>query len=509
MDRGYATVGRALRVSAANFPDKVAVMEVGRESLTYRDLNALANRLAHFMATRGVTKGDNVGIVLLNSIEHAALLYALAKIGAVSVAIDPLWTPVEVARSVDCFDCRMVFVDRALQGRIETIDRAKVPYGVAVFDGAAPLSVSVGPDIMAQPASEPGVEVLDYDVFTLVLTSGTTGLPKGCMRTHRNVEMGCLKDALGKNLNNTSKELVVAPIYYGTARGSLIGQIYVGGTVHLMAKFDERAVVDHIKAHGITEISLAPTMIHRILKLDGLSPDQFSSLRSLRKVGSPFTKKMVEEITAKITPHVFQGFASTESGGVTMLKPEDQLKKPGSSGLPRWGVEMQIVGVDGKVLPRGEIGEIRVSGANVCEGYYKNRTEQDKVFRDGWYYTGDLGWIDPDNYLYVVGRAKNMIKTGSINVAPAEIEGAILDLAGVDDVAVFGVPDEEWGEAVKAAIVCKRGASLNADEVKAHCRKSLAGFKVPKSIVFVEAIARNPTGKVLPEFVAQHSGAAS
>jgi acyl-CoA synthetase (AMP-forming)/AMP-acid ligase II len=504
MDRGYATVGRALRVSAANYPGKTAVMEVGRGSLTYAELNATVNRLAHHLLAKGVSKGDNVGIVMLNSTEHIALLYALAKIGAVSVAIDPHWTPHEVARVVSHFDCHLVCVDVHLLSKLDDVKEQATPKGRILFDGQAPLLESLGKDINARPDHEPDVTVLDYDVFTLVLTSGTTGMPKGCMRTHRNVEMGCLKDALGKHLNNTSRELIVAPIYYGTARGSVIGQIYVGGTIHVMPKFDERVVTEHIRTHEITDISLAPTMIHRMLKLEGLQRDDFKSIRSLRKVGSPFTKKMVEEIRAKITTNIFQGFASTESGGVTMLKPEDQLRKPGSSGLPRWGVEIQIVGPDEKPLPRGEVGEIRVSGANVCEGYYKNKEEQDKVFRNGWYYTGDLGWLDPDNYLYVVGRAKNMIKTGSINVAPAEIEGAILEISDVDDCAVFGVPDEEWGEAIKAAIVLKGPAAISAEDVKAHCRKSLAGFKIPKSIVFVETITRNPTGKVATEFIDFH-----
>ncbi len=504
MDRGYATVGRSLRISAANYPGKTAIMEVGRGRLTYLELNATVNRLAHYLMSKGVAKGDNVGIVMLNSIEHIALLYSLAKIGAVSVAIDPHWTAHEVARVVKHFDCNLLCVDVHLLDKLNDVEASTTPKGRILFDGKAPFLDSLGADILAQSDVEPDVRVLDHDVFTLVLTSGTTGMPKGCMRTHRNVEMGCLKDALGKNLINTSQELIVAPIYYGTARGSVLGQIYVGGTIHVMARFEENEVVQHIKEHQITDISLAPTMIHRILKLEGLQRDDFASIRSLRKVGSPFTKKMVEEIRSRITTNIFQGFASTESGGVTMLKPEDQLKKPGSSGHPRWGVELQIVGPDDKALPRGETGEIRVSGANVCEGYYKNREEQDKVFRNGWYYTGDLGWIDHDNYLYVVGRAKNMIKTGSINVAPAEIEGAILEMPDVDDCAVFGLPDEEWGEAIKATIVLKGAASLSAADIQAHCRKSLAGYKIPKSVVFVDSITRNPTGKVSTEFIALH-----
>ena len=243
MDRGYATVGRSLRVSASNYPSKMAILEVGRGSLTYQELNSTVNRLAHHLVSKGVRKGDNVGIVMLNTIEHVSLLYSLAKIGAVSVAIDPHWTTHEIARVVSHFDCHLLCVDVSLLDKLDAVADSATPKGRMVFDGKASLIDSLGTEVVAQSNDELDVDVLDHDVFTLVLTSGTTGMPKGCMRTHRNVEMGCLKDALGKNLNNTSQELIVAPIYYGTARGSVIGQIFVGGTIHVMARFEERAVV--------------------------------------------------------------------------------------------------------------------------------------------------------------------------------------------------------------------------------------------------------------------------
>jgi acyl-CoA synthetase (AMP-forming)/AMP-acid ligase II len=184
------------------------------------------------------------------------------------------------------------------------------------------------------------------------------------------------------------------------------------------------------------------------------------------------------------------------------LKPHEQLAKLGSSGRPRWGVEMEVVDDCGHPVLSGQEGEIRVRGASVCQGYYRNQPEQEAAFRDGWYYTGDMGLIDDEGYLYVKGRLKDIIKTGSINVSPREIENNILTLAGVKDAVVVGVPDPEWGEAVKAIVALDGDVCLSENDIQQHCRKSLAGFKVPKFVDFTQIIERNELGKMTGAFKA-------
>ena len=271
----------------------------------------------------------------------------------------------------------------------------------------------------------------------------------------------------------------------------------------ILPSFDAERTASIIDREKITAIAMAPPMCRRLLQLPRLERFDFRSLGSLRKAGSPFSLAMATEIIERITPNIYQGYASTETGSVTLLRPHEQLTKLGSSGRLEWGVETRLVGPGGEEVSRGAEGEIAVRGPNVCQGYYKNPEEEARVIRDGWFHTGDIGRFDDEGYLFVVGRIKDMIKTGSISVSPREVENAILSLASIEDAAVVGAPDPEWGEAIRAFVVPGPGASVAAEEILAHCRSRLAGYKVPKSVTFVTTIERNGLGKVTQEFKAR------
>lgn len=499
MQQSYSSIGRGLRLAARRFPDKPALVEIPRLSLTYAQLDTGVNRLAHRLADNGVAKGDHVGVLSENSIEHIVSLYAIARLGAVSVALDPKWTAGETARAFAFFDCRLLILDRALTSKMSAFVATESYLGVLSYEkgdhGCGLIEESA-----SYSAVEPQVDINDEDVCTLMLTSGTTGLPKGVMRTHRNVETGCINGVLGKAQDEFGRELAVVPLYYGSGRGSVISQIYLGATVYVLPRFDAERAAWTISRERITAVALAPTMCGRLLSLPNRERFDFSSLTSLRKAGSPFTLEMVEEVSAKITPNIYQAYSSTETGTVTLLRPAEQVSKLGSSGRPVWGVEIVLMDEHGRTAAGGE-GEICVRGPNVCQGYYKNPDEEAKAIRNGWFRTGDIGRFDSEGYLFVVGRIKEMIKTGSINVFPREVETVLLAMPQIRDAAVVGVPDREWGEAVKAFVVAQ-GAVEDAD-VLAHCRSKLAGYKVPKSVVFVDAIERNDLGKVTQEFKAR------
>jgi fatty-acyl-CoA synthase len=508
MDKGFSGVGRGLMVSAKRFPDKPALIEIDRLTLTYSEMNRGANRLAHELAARGIGKGDHVAVLSENSLEHIVALYAIAKLGAVSVALDPRWTAHETARAITLFDCRLLVLDRALQDRLASLAHGSLELGTLEYDKSG-TRCELLDAVAGRTDVEPQADIRDEDLCTLVLTSGTTGVPKGVMRTHRNVEMGCINGVLGKAQDETSRELAVVPLYYGSGRGSIIGQIYLGGTVYVMPHFDAERAALIIDREKITAVALAPTMCNRLLKVPRLERFDFRSLATLRKAGLPFSRAMATEIIAKITPNIYQGYASTESGSVSLLKPHEQLTKVGSSGRLVWGVEADITDQEGNVVPTGSEGEIRVRGPNVCQGHYKNPEEEAKSFRDGWFYTGDVGRFDESGYLYVVGRIRDFIKTGSINVAPREVESVILGMAGIDDVAVVGISDPEWGEAVKAIVVVKDGYAIDKSDITRHCKQMLAGYKAPKHIEFTDRIERNSLGKVTQEFKSRRfSGAA-
>jgi fatty-acyl-CoA synthase len=503
IDHNYSCVGRSLSISARKYPAKRMIVDANGRSMTYGQSNFRANQLAQLLLSKGLNKGDHVALLLPSSIEHVLSLYAIAKIGGVVVALEPRWTPEEIARALTLFDCKMLIVSDDWQSKVTSSARGTLQLGILPILATTDGTSSLGELVATQPDDEPAVDVHDDDIFTLLLTSGTTGLPKGCVRSHRSVEMGCIMDRLGRRQDDRSQELVVAPMHYGSGRQSVLGQVYIGGTIHLMHGFDAQQMAAYIQREKITDIAMAPTMCMRLLSLPDLDRYDFSSLNTLKKVGSPFHATMLKQLIELVTPNIYQSFASTETAGVTILRPDEQLAKIGSAGRPRWGVEVEIVDPEnGSKLGSGEEGEIRIRSNCLCQGYYKNDEEQQKAFKDGWYCTGDIGLLDEDGYLFVKGRLKEMIKTGSINVAPREVENTILMIEGVRDVAVVGVPDPEWGEAIKALVVRDGRSKVSAEDIVTNCRKMLAGFKVPKYVTFIEAIDRNATGKVTPQFKA-------
>jgi acyl-CoA synthetase (AMP-forming)/AMP-acid ligase II len=499
MDQGFAHLARGLRLSAARLPNKPALIELGRITLTYAALWRGAVQLANWMSRRGLHKGDHVAVLTENSVEHILCLYAISTFGGVSIALDPKWTSHEIANAVVMFDIKFILCDRGLADRLAPQTYERLTFGVLAFD-----CQSRGSELLDLVASEsvvdPAPRVSDQDVSTIILTSGTTGLPKGAMRSHRNVEIGCMMGALGKGQSAEGSELAAVPIFYGSGRGSVLGQLYLGATVYILKRFIAEEAAQILESEKITAVALAPTMCQRLLDMPDLERFDFSAITSLRKAGSPFTLQMASELITRVTPNIYQGYASTESGSVALLRPGDQLRKLGSAGPIEWGVEAELVNADGEAVPRVGQGELRVRGPNVCLGYYNNPEEQTRAFRDGWFHTGDLARFDEDGYLYIVGRLKDTIKTGSINVSPREIETVILGHPDISDVAVIGVPHREWGEAVVAFVVPKAGATVLAEDVLNACRAQLAGYKLPKAVEFISEIERNGLGKVTPEF---------
>ena len=499
MVRGFSSMSRGLALSAKRSPNRPALVEIDRLTLTYAELLNGAIRLANHLRRKGARPGDNIGILSANSIEHMISLYGVSFAGGVSVAFDPKWTASEISRTIDAFDCRIVICDGSLS-RLLTDERRTGISPEIISYSVSKGSCDLVERLRDESAEPPPVHVNDDDPCTILLTSGTTGVPKGVVRSSRNVETGCLNGVMGKAQTDNGRELAVVPIFYGSGRGSVVGQIYLGATVYVMPSFDAEHAAHVIDREKITAIALAPTMCRRLLRMPNLGHYDFTSLRSLRKAGSPFTLGMASEISERITANIYQGYASTETGSVSLLGPEEQFRKLGSAGRLEWGVEADVVDDAGNPLGPDEDGEVRVRGPSVCQGYYKNPDEEKKAFRDGWFHTGDIGRFDRDGYLFIVGRIKETIKTGSINVSPREVELTIGGVAGVEDVAVIGVPDMEWGEAVTAFVVRSPGSNIDDRSIDARCREVLSGYKIPKRIQFVTEIERNALGKVTPAF---------
>jgi acyl-CoA synthetase (AMP-forming)/AMP-acid ligase II len=492
---GLYTVHHTLAVNAKRYANRIALAQDGAR-LTYEEMNARANQLAHELIARGVRPGDHVGVLAGNTIPHVIALYAVAKAGAISAVFDVRWVARETAISIDLFHCSLLIMDRTHTAQVAPAAAASLKYGVMFCDVRDPANCEFEQAYRTRPDFNPDIAVSEDAVFMFMLTSGTTGRPKGCIKSHKSYLHSCIINLHGKRMGQGISELLVVPIYYNSGRNSLITQISFGGTVHLRERFDPTDTLETIQNERIACLALAPQQCEDLLSHANLDSYDKSSLRVLRKAGLPFQKRSVQAIIERITPHVFQGYGGTEFSEASILVPEEQLSKIGSAGLPLWGTEIDVVGPDRKPLPPGTQGIIRVRSPSVCNGYYNDAQATAAAFQDGWYYSGDLGFLDDDGYLYISGREKNLIKTGGINVAPAEIEDILLSFAEVADAAVIGVPDDKWGTAIKAVIELRPGAQLSEQELLRRCGESLSRYKLPKAVEFVERLSRNALGKL-------------
>jgi acyl-CoA synthetase (AMP-forming)/AMP-acid ligase II len=504
IDLGFLSIARSLAVNAGRFPNKTAVNDLNGR-ITYKDLNAKVNQLAYGLREVGLQKGEHAAILFGNTIEHLLMIYAVAKLGAVSVVLDIKWKPREMTRALRFFDCRLLLYDSAYESGLTPELLHGLKLGAFSWGGAEASKATIADIMRGRPEQEYPADVRDEDLFMIMLTAGTTGTPKGCLVNHKTYALQCMNSSIGRGCNEFSKELSVVPIYYNSGRSTVLAHLFFGGTVYLRQRFDARETLELVQNEKINSLGLASTMCHRLLQFPELDSYDTRSIRALRKAGLPFTRKMVEDLIARVTPNVFQGYASTDAGQATFLRPEEQLSKIGSSGRPIWGVEVDIVDERHDRVPTGNEGEIRVRGPLVCQGYYNNPEEEERRFIDGWYHSGDIGRFDSDGYLYVVGRMKDIIKTGGINVAPKEIEEILLLHPDVIDAAVVGEPDAEWGEAIKAYVVSREEKLFSETDLMKFCKEYLADYKVPKQIRIVTDLKRNELGKLNAKFLEEQA----
>jgi acyl-CoA synthetase (AMP-forming)/AMP-acid ligase II len=492
---GLYTVHHTLAVNAKRYANRLALSQ-DDVKLTFEELNSKANQLAHELIARGVRPGDHVGILAGNTSPHVIALYAVAKAGAISVVFDVRWVVRETTISIALFDCQLLVIDRENEAQVSSEAMASLKHGAIWCDASDRERCEFERAYKTRSDVDPNVPTSDDSIFMLMLTSGTTGRPKGCIKSHKSYLHSCIINLHGKRMGTGLSELLVVPIYYNSGRNSLITQLSFGGTIHLRRRFDAGNTLATIQNERIVCLALAPQQCEELLNHPDLDSYDKSSLRVLRKAGLPFQKRSLQRIIEQITPNVFQGYGGTEFSEASILLPEEQLSKIGSAGLPLWGTEIDIVGPDYKPLPPGVQGIIRVRSPSVCAGYYNDAAATAAAFHDGWYYSGDLGFLDEDGYLYISGREKNLIKTGGINVAPAEIEDVLLSFAEIADAAVVGIDDDKWGTAIKAIIQLRPGARLSEQELLRRCGEALSRYKLPKAVEFVDLLSRNALGKL-------------
>jgi len=505
----WMNLGQNLKVNAKKFADKVALKEKNR-SFTYAQTNERVNRLANSLLSLGLKKGDKIGVLLENCVEMVELYLATAKTGVIIVPINFRLVGREVEYILNNSDAKAFFVHDLFTSTVNGIrgELTNLPpehYFVVGKDSVGYMAYDAF--LTGGSLEEPDCEVLPEDIWILIYTSGTTGKPKGVLRSHEShiayyllngLEFGFTKDDICMN---------VMPLCHINSVYYTFNFIYLGGTayIHPAMSFRAEEVLDIIGKEKITFISLIPTHYSLILHAgeEGRKWD-VSSIRKILCSSAPVRQKMKMEIMEFFpNAQLYEAYGSTEGGVVTILKPEDQLKKLGSIGCETLGTDLiKLLDGNGEPVPIGGVGEIFSCGPMLFSGYYKLPEKTAQSFRGKYFSAGDMGRMDADGYYSIVDRKDNMIITGGEHVYPSEVEELVGGHHAVDDCACIGMPDEKWGEKVAVVVVLKSGASgaeINEQDIKEYCKKNLSTYKCPKEVLFIEpdAMPRTATGKIL------------
>ncbi len=498
-------VGELLTRAAKLYPNKTASIFKDIR-LTYCQLNERTNSLANALKSIGVKPQDRVAVICHNSHNFLEVFFAIVKIGAVSTNLNWRLSPKELTFLIKDSEARIVFLSKHFEYLFEPLRQNlgnKVQF--VTIDYSMPETLDYGVLVSDYSKKEPEVNVGYDDTVLQIYTSGTTGRPKGVMLSHKNIISNAVNTIIEMQWLRSTKFLSVLPIFH-IGLYSPLNCIFMGGTNIFLDKFDSEAVLSTINKEGVSRMGLAPVMFKFLLDYPDFDKFDLSSLEVITYAGAPMPLPLLRRAMKKFGCAFYGSFGMTEMSPImTILPPEDHLlygtdhdkKKLRSVGRPILNVEVKVVDENGSDCSPGVVGEIIGSGETVMKGYHNMPDATVECIRDGWYYTGDMGYMDEYGYLYIVDRKKDMIISGGENIYPKEVEDIIIQLDGVAEVAVIGVPDDTWGEAVKAIIVRKAGATLTEGDIIEHCKKNIASYKKPKSVNFVEILPKNPTGKIL------------
>ncbi|MFT4288606.1 fatty acyl-CoA synthetase [Nocardioides sp.] len=497
-------LGDLPRRTARRLPDKLAIVD-GDTRLTFAELESVVDGTAAAIAAAGLRKGDRLALLCHNCWQFAVLDFAAARVGVVLVPINFMLGAEEIAFILDHSSARAFVVEdalvptaeQALAASVGTVaDRLVVRLrGDAVAPGwvdAAAWFETTGP--------APYVPVADDDPVRMMFTSGTESRPKGALLTSRALMWQYVSCIVDGGMSADDVELHTLPLYHCAQLDCFLGvDVYLGATSIILPGPDPAAVLRAIGEHGVTKYFAPPTVWIGLLR----SPDfETADLHTLKKGyygASPMPVAVLEELRGRLPGvDLWNFYGQTEMAPLaTILRPDEQLPYAGSAGRAALNVETRIVDDNDEPVPAGTVGEIVHRSPHATLGYHDQPDKTAEAFRGGWFHSGDLGYVTAEGYLYVVDRKKDMIKTGGENVASREVEEAIFRLDGVAEVAVFGVSHPRWVEAVAAVVVPKPGVSLTAEQVMAHAREVLAGYKAPKYVVIADALPKNPSGKIL------------
>jgi long-chain acyl-CoA synthetase len=476
------TVAEALRWRAIRHPDVTATWYQHRAT-SFRELDSRSSELAGGLVTHfGLQPGDRVAVLDKNSDNYIEVAFALSKAGAVMVPVNWRLQAGEVANVVGDADPRLMIAGEDFRSSVDEIH-------CPVLDFSE----------LPRRGSDPGRDDEDAVAWQLY-TSGTTGVPKGAMITNRNLfSMVASLSLEFPELVEGSVSMVTTPLYHIGGCGWALAALSHGATTVVVREAVPEHLLTTIVEQHVGTALIVPAVLQSLTRLPNVEASDFSALRNLAYGASPISQTLLEASIRTFGCSMTQLYGLTETtGAITALRHQDHAgERLLSCGRAMFGGDIAILDPEDGLLRASEVGEIAYRGPSLMDGYWGRADETATAVRSSWFHTGDAGSLDPEGFLYIRDRIKDMIVSGAENVYPAEVEGVLAAHPAVADVAVIGVPDERWGETVKAIVVCRAGTSLSAAELMEWSSHRVAGYKRPRSVDFVDAIPRNPSGKIL------------
>lgn len=501
------TLGEVLRFQAATRPEATAFLFEDRRT-DYATFDRYASQVAQGLLAEGCAHGARIAFLDKNSDLFYELIFGCAKAGAVSVGINWRLAPPEVAYVVNDSAAEVLFVGPDFYGLVEAIEGElkTVKTIIAMVPGHERWAgFEAWRD--GQSAEDPRCPVMAEDIAIQMYTSGTTGHPKGVQLAHEAFlairRLPAHDDMAWDHWTEADVSLVAMPSFHIGGAGWGVQGVWAGAKNVVLSEFEPGRVLEVIEQERISKLFIVPAAMRLCLQHPRCAETDFSSIETMLYGASPIPTDLLREAIAVFKCGFAQLYGMTETTGTaTYLPPGDhdptgQSQRMKSAGKPLPGVRVKVVGEDGTPLPPHQVGEICLASPANMTGYWNLPEATEKTLVDGFVHTGDAGYLDEDGYVYVHDRVKDMIVSGAENVYPAEVESALFGHPAIADVAVIGVPDERWGEAVKAVVVLKPEASAEADELIGFARERIAAYKCPKSVDFIDALPRNPSGKIL------------
>jgi acyl-CoA synthetase (AMP-forming)/AMP-acid ligase II len=492
------TIADTLANSAHNYGSLDALI-IGDQRATYQELDEAVNRRANSLLELGVKKGDHVGTLSANSLELVETIYALNRINAVVVPLHLRLSPEELVYIMNHADLSTLVLQSPFESVVEKI---KPAIGVNLYLGmgknVSRSFIDLELETARQSTQPPEIEIAENDTATIIYTSGTTGRPKGVVATHKNWtwQMSSLTTAMRYRFERI---LMPYPLFHAGGFAGFYTSVFSAGTMYVLSDFDPALMLQTIEKERIVRLGCPPTVYKMLLRSPELAKTDVSSVRYLSS-GSEVIPDEVRNQLKKAFPNVgiFENYGLTETcGGFVTRSAEFTDTKPLSVGRPFLTNRLRVVDESGNDVGPDVVGEIICCGPTIMKEYYKDPEKTADAIRNGWLYTGDLGYLDADGFLYIKERKNNMIISGGENIYPKEVEEVLYRHPKILEAAVFGLPDQLWGEKVCAAVIKKPDEQLNAEEVIQFCKKNLASFKKPKDVYFVDALPKNLTGKIL------------